>query len=176
MQSTAIDLERQRLLLANAIAHWKLVFGITATRPSIEYLSLFSFGAHSAGGSELSLQPHEEKAAFSALEHTATFLCVNQGHAVLEKLSHLNSDTAVHSAFHIARLLRNSFAHDPFEPKWLFGSTLDNTVLELPSVIRIDTTGLRGLPVVRAHYGGPLAILRLTQFVDSLVAAQPSAT
>ena len=172
----ASDIPYLRLLLANAIAHWKLVFGITATRPSISYLSSFSFGVHSLAAAELSLQPHEEAAAFSALEHTSTFLCVNQAHAVLEKLGNPLSDETINAAFQIARLLRNSFAHDPFSPTWLFGNSWDNKVLEVPGVIRIDTTGLKGQRVIRAHYGGPLAILKLTQYVDSVAESQEAAT
>lgn len=170
--ATTDDLRFFRVLLANSINHWKLVFGITATRPHVSYLRGFAFGPHIATGVELSLQPSEEENAFAALEHTATFLCVNQAHAVLEKLDNSAEDEAFSAAFHIARLLRNSFAHDPFAPVWLFGPKLENTILEVPRVIRLDTAGLKGQRVLQAHYGGPLAILRLTQFVDALVVSQ----
>lgn len=158
--------------LANAMLHWKFAFGITATRPEIQCLSHFSFGEHSVGYQEICLSPKEQELAFSALEHTSTFLCVNQTHAVLDKFDEPSEGSDEFNAFHISRLLRNSFAHDPFSPVWLFGEKWENRFLEVPGVIAVDTGGLRGQRVVRAHYGGPLAILRLTQYVDALVAGK----
>ena len=78
------DFEFERLLLHNAQLHFKLVFGLTATRPEVRYLDTFSFGKHVAKRDELALTEEEEERAFAALEPCGTYLAVVEVRRALE--------------------------------------------------------------------------------------------
>jgi hypothetical protein len=73
------------------------------------------------------------------------------------------------AALQIARLFRNAFAHNPFGPVWEIRDAWKNRAFYAPGVISLDTSGLDGQPVKRKHYGGPLAILRLLGYAESIV-------
>jgi hypothetical protein len=78
-------------------------------------------------------------------------------------------DDGIRSAAWIARLLRNAFAHNPFNPVWMLYSECENKVFEVKDVIRLSTEGLHKKRVVREDYGGPLALLRLSQFIRTRI-------
>lgn len=166
------DFEFSRILLHNAQMHFKLVFGLTATRPHINYLDTFSFGQHVAYRDELALTTEQEEHAFAALEHCATYLAAVQVHTVLESI-HADPfqipEPEIGAAFQIARLIRNAFAHNPFGPIWEIRDTWKDRTFSVPGVITLNTTDLDGKPVKREHYGGPLAILRFLQYAESVV-------
>lgn len=159
-------------LLANAKAHFKLVYGLTATKPSIQYLDEFAFGKHHLRGDALSLTKEEEVHAFAMLEHTGTYLAAIQVHTVLEALHQpdpfMIADAAIADAFQIARLIRNAFAHNPFAPHWEVKGKW-RRVYDVPRVIHLDATNLDGSNVRREHYGGPLAILVFLEFAIGIV-------
>jgi hypothetical protein len=71
----------------------------------------------------------------------------------------------VRSAYQIARMIRNAFAHAPFSPKWRTDKYCNDMVFEVPNIITLNTTGLNGTPFDWRHYGGPLALFRLCRFV-----------
>ena len=71
----------------------------------------------------------------------------------------------VRSAYQIARLVRNAFAHAPFSPTWSINADCQDVVFEVPDVIVLKTRGLHGTPFDWRHYGGPLALFRLCRFV-----------
>jgi hypothetical protein len=75
------------------------------------------------------------------------------------------SDDDVIAAYHIARLIRNAYAHAPFAPVWMVHSRLRDTVFTIPNVIRHNTKGLHGTPFDWRHYGGPLALFHFCRFV-----------
>ena len=93
--------------------------------------------------------------------------------AVPDRFKHLNDD--FRNAAWIARLIRNAFAHAPFNPSWQFYPECRNRVFEVRDTIRLDTAGIEGAFVERRHYGGPLAVLRLSQFVRERVLIAQSA-
>lgn len=68
----------------------------------------------------------------------------------------------------IARLIRNAFAHNPFAPVWKTYAECKNQTYNVNDVISLKTTGLNGKPVERLDYGGPLALLRLLDFVKQV--------
>jgi hypothetical protein len=76
-----------------------------------------------------------------------------------------STDAAVRSAYQIARLIRNAFAHAPFSPTWSIDPDCRDKVFAVPDVITLDTTGLHGAAFDWRHYGGPLALFRLCRFV-----------
>ena len=76
-----------------------------------------------------------------------------------------SKDSSIKASFEVARLVRNAFAHAPFAPAWSIDPDCRDQVFEVPTVVRLDTTGLQGLPFHWKHYGGPLALLSLCRFV-----------
>ncbi len=75
------------------------------------------------------------------------------------------SDDDVVTSYHIARLVRNAFAHAPFAPTWMINTVLQNKVFAIPDIINLRTAGLHQTPFDWRHYGGPLALFRLCRFV-----------
>ncbi len=165
--------EESELLLANAKLHFKLVFGLTTTTPDINYLGTFTWGKHTATHEELALTPEQEEYAFSALEHCGIYLAVVQIHTALEAI-HPDpfsiSEPEVSDAFQIARLIRNAFAHNPFNPEWRIGTTWRHRTFHVEDIISLDTSALDGQQVRREHYGGPIAVLRFIEYARKVVA------
>ena len=69
------------------------------------------------------------------------------------------------SAYQISRLIRNAFAHAPFDPVWSIDPDCCDRMFAVRDLIKLDTTGLHGQRFNWRHYGGPLALLRLSEFV-----------
>lgn len=130
----------------------------------------WSHGRHVVSYSEVALSREEADFAAWSLQRSATFLMAS---AALEAIratianpkSH--SDPKVASAYQIACLVRNAFAHRPFNPIWRIDPDCRNSRFEVAGVIQLDCTGLDSKPFDWRHYGGPLALLRLSQFVRS---------
>jgi hypothetical protein len=142
-QKPSLDFEFSRILLLNAKMHLKLVLGLTATRRHVNYLETFSFGQHVAHRDELALTTEQEEHAFAALEHCAPYLAAVQVHTILESI-HTDpfkiSESEIAAAFQIARLIRNAFARNPFEPIWEIRDTGKDHTFSVPSVITLNTT------------------------------------
>jgi len=142
------------------------------------YLSQFSWGKHIANEKDLKLTKKEENLSVSLLHHVATYILALQVDRVLQdkfqdRFNH--KDDNIRSASWIARLIRNAFSHNPFYPEWEFYTECLNKKYEVIDVISLDTTGLNGKYVERIHYGGPLALLRLSEYVRKLL-KQPKST
>ena len=172
------DYDAIRASLYYASIHLKLAFGLRATfgfpatRPGVSYLEAFSWGHHVAEHDELVLTREQEEQAFAALGHCATYISVVQVHTALESVHDdpfQIPEADVASAFHISRLIRNAFAHNPFIPVWEVRDAWKNRRFVVPDVVTLDTGDLDGKPLRREHYGGPIAILRLIEFADRVV-------
>jgi hypothetical protein len=83
-----------------------------------------------------------------------------------------NDDVA--TAYHVARLIRNAYAHAPFAPTWMIHAELQNQVFAIPNVIELRTTGLQKTAFDWRHYGGPLALFRLCRFVRTEILNDPA--
>lgn len=82
----------------------------------------------------------------------------------VETKSWICSDDDVIVTYHIARLIRNAYAHAPFAPVWIIHKKLRDKVFNIPDIIRLDTKNLHGTPFDWQHYGGPLAMFHFCQF------------
>lgn len=136
--------------------------------PTFDYLNTFSWGKHTATHENLSLSVKQEDYASSALLHCTTYTMLIQVDTALEKLipnrfKHENSD--IKTASCIARLIRNAFAHDPLYPSWLIDRKNKNKTYEIDGVISLSTIRLEGKKLSREQYGGPLALLRFSEYV-----------
>ena len=171
------DKELARKKLDHIETLYKFVLGISGTcisdKLKISYYDVFVFGKHSTEKGELKLSKNEEKVASQILEHIATYTMMVQLNKIMEikypnRLQH--SDINIRNASQIIRLIRNAFAHDPLEPVWQITQSCDNQIFQVGNIIKLDTTGLNGKKLKRMDYGGPLALLRLLQYVrDNLL-------
>ena len=136
------------------------------------YLGQFSWGRHIAKEKELKLTKKEENLSVALLHHVATYILALQIDRGLQdnfpdRYNHTNSEIV--SISWIVRLIRNAFSHNPFYPEWKFYSECKNKRYEVKDIIYLDTTNLDGVYVDRSHYGGPLALLRLSEHVRRLL-------
>jgi len=129
---------------------------------------LFAWGKHTA---YIEVAEHEKPILGSMLEHVGTFVLAVQMDTLLEERLPNRLDhplPAIQSAARIAKLIRNAFAHNPFSPRWLLTPPTRNQVYEVPGIISLDTTELEGLRVRHKHFGGPVALLRLSDYIGSV--------
>jgi hypothetical protein len=117
------------------------------------------------------LNREQEIFAATLLVHSATYLCAVQADTILQatthdRFKHVNQN--IRSASWIARLIRNAFAHNPFAPVWKTYPECENQIYSVENVISLNTAGLNGKPVRRLDYGGPLALLCLSDFVKEV--------
>jgi len=128
----------------------------------------WSHGRHVVNYSEIALSKEEADFAAWNLQRSATFLMAS---AVLEairgtiKNPKSNHDARIVNAYQIARMIRNAFSHNPFNPVWNIDEDCRDKRFELQGVIHLDCRDLHGKPFDWRHYGGPLAILALSKFV-----------
>jgi hypothetical protein len=128
----------------------------------------WSHGRHSVRYSEIALSEADSDYAAWNLHRSATFLMAVAMKdairvAVPDPKNHNDSD--VRSAYQISRLVRNAFAHAPFDPIWSIDPDCRERVFSVRDLISLDTTGIHNQRFNWRHYGGPLALLRLSQFV-----------
>jgi hypothetical protein len=174
MSKTRID------LLAVAELNYKFAIGISAAIVSSpttisESLGSFSWGSYRLEASELELSKADELRGASIAEHVATFALMLQLDRVLQdgvpnRFS--AADDMLRGASRIANLIRNAFAHDPFNPVWLIDRKLVGQVFDFSGLIVLDTGRLRGHPVRRRDFGGPIALLRMTQYCRAVLACE----
>lgn len=125
-------------------------------------------GKHRVRYGEVALRKDQGDFAAWCLHHSATYMLAMAAKDAIRLTvpDPKNSvDLSVRSAYQIARLIRNAFAHAPFNPVWSIDPDCRDQIFEVPSIIRLDTTGLNGQRFDWRHYGGPLALLHLAHYV-----------
>jgi hypothetical protein len=164
--------QQQIDILFNAELQFRLAsavrLAVTMGEQPLDVPQQWSHGKHVVGYEEIALRQDQADFAAWSLHRSATFLMAVAikdaiKSAIPDPKNHSDSD--VRSAYQIARLIRNAFAHGPFNPAWSIDPNCRNQVFEVTNLIKMDTSGLDGIPFDWRHYGGPLAILRLSQFV-----------
>ncbi len=136
-------MDKERLIhkLHYAELQFKLALAVStrcvdSEESPLQYLTTFIHGEHAASKGELYLTKEQERIASVLLEQSATYLMIVQLNSVLEdaienRLRHPNKD--IRDASQIIRLIRNAFAHDPFEPTWEITPCWDNKIFGLCS-------------------------------------------
>jgi hypothetical protein len=128
----------------------------------------WSHGKHKISYSEVALRQDQADFAAWSMHRSATFLMAVAMKDAIKAVvpdpkNATNSD--VQAAYQISRLIRNAFAHSPFNPVWSIDPDCRNRVFEVSGVVSLDTTDLQGVEFNWRHYGGPLALLRLCRYV-----------
>ncbi len=141
-----------------------------ATTRQVQPLDLpqdWTHGKHRVTYEEIALRPDQADYAAFFLHRSATFLMAVAMKDAIRAVVHdpKTSGEPVRSAYQIARLVRNAFAHAPFSPTWSIDPDCQDVTFEVPDVIVLNTGGLHGTPFDWRHYGGPLALFRLCRFV-----------
>ncbi len=117
---------------------------------------------------DVALRKDQSEFAAWNLHRSATFLmAVAMKDAIVFAVNDAkNSENSnINSAYQISRLIRNSFAHSPFDPIWSIGRDCRDRIFKVEDIITLDTTDLQGVQFNWKHYGGPLALLMLCRYV-----------
>jgi hypothetical protein len=132
----------------------------------------WAHGRQTVSYAEIALGPEEADFGAWNLQRSATFLMAAETLEAIRARDpnpKASADPSLAAAYQIARLIRNAFAHAPFNPLWRVDPDCRGRQFTVPDVITLDTTGLDGKPFDWRHYGGPLAILALARFVRCVV-------
>ena len=129
---------------------------------------VWTHGKHKVSYEEVALRKDQANFASWNMHRSATFLMAGAlkdaiKAAIPDPRNTRNSD--VQAAYEISRLIRNAFAHSPFNPFWSIDPYCRNRVFELKDIVSLDTKDLHGIPFNWRHYGGPLAMLHLCRYV-----------
>jgi hypothetical protein len=128
----------------------------------------WTHGRHRVKYEEIALRPDQADFAAASMHHSATLMmAIAMRDAIATTIPDPKNhgDPDISSAYQIARLFRNAFAHRPFNPVWLIDSDCQSKTFAVRDIVALDTTALHGVALDWRHYGGPLALLRLCQFV-----------
>ena len=162
--------------LAYRLAHAVQIACLGKGRQPFEYPQWYAWGEHCVTHEEFALSSEQEKYASRALLHCATYVMAVQIDTALQRekhnrFKHHNDDICIASC--IANTIRNAFSHDPFNPVWKINrKRCPNRILEIKGIIRIDTNDLEGEKMRIEDYGGPLSLLKLSEFVRTIILNQ----
>lgn len=137
-------------------------------RQPLEVPTQWSHGHHIVTYEEVVLTKDQSDIAADYLKRTATYLMsitIKDGLKRIFKDPKNHQDQNVVAAYQIARLIRNAFAHSPIRPVWSIDPDCRDKEFQVEGIISLDTKGLDRKPFDWRHYGGLLAIFRLSKFV-----------
>ncbi len=144
----------------------------TCEAQSLDVPIEWTFGRHRAAYDELALGQEDAESAAASIEHTTTLVMaatIREALRACVPSAARHDDASVVAAHQIARMIRNAFAHHMMGPRWSIDEDCRDRTFEVPGVIRLDCVGLNGKAFDWRHYGGPLALFRLSQFVRRTV-------
>lgn len=76
----------------------------------------------------------------------------------------VHKDELLRNSSIVVWLLRNSVAHNILDPVWSINDpVLQNRQSPITNILTFDTTGLNGQSLERFHFGGPIALFRLSE-------------
>ncbi|MBA4349317.1 MAG: hypothetical protein C0415_04940 [Thermodesulfovibrio sp.] len=136
----------------------------------------WTHGKHRIYYREIALREDQANFAASCLHQSATFLmAVAMKDAIKAVINdpYNCADSDIRSAYQISRLIRNAFAHAPLQPTWSIDPPCRNKIFRVKDIIILDTSNLQDKPFDWRHYGGPLALFRLCQFVRHEILKDP---
>ena len=140
----------------------------TRRRQPLDVPTKWSHGKHLVTYEEIVLRKDQAGIAARYLEQTATYLMSLTIKESLKKIygdpkNHANSNIV--SAYQIARLVRNAFAHSPIRPRWSIDLDCKNKTFAIDDIISLNTNNLDRQQFDWRHYGGLLALFRLSKYV-----------
>lgn len=145
-----------------------LHFAVTTGKQTLDVPVEQTFGRHRTDYREFGLRQDQAAYAAPALEFVSTFVmasAIRQAFAECVENPRMHADKNIVSAYQIARLIRNAFAHHMLRPVWSIDLDCRDHKFSVADIISLDTTNLNGAVFEWQHYGGHLAIWRLSQWV-----------
>lgn len=140
----------------------------TLNKQPLDVPTAWSHGRHLVEYEEIALRPDQADYAAFYLHQSATFLmtlAIRNALKVVDSNPKNSTDANIQAAYQISRLVRNAFAHSPFEPVWSIDEDCKDKLFIIPEVIELNTKGLDQIKLDWTHYGGPLALYKLCRFV-----------
>ena len=128
----------------------------------------WTHGKHSVKYEEVALRQDQAEFAACFLHRSAAYLMAVAIKDAIRAAIHdpkTSPDSNVRSAYQVARLIRNAFTHDPFSPRWAIDADCQNMIFSVSDILALNTANLNGSEFDWRHYGGPLALFRLSKFV-----------
>lgn len=169
---SALTAEQHSWLLLRAEQQFRLActvsFNAAQKRQPLDVPIEWTFGQQRTTYQEFGLREDQVEIVASRLEFVSTFVMAS---TIVEAFKDLWAEPSKHpnpdavAAYQASRLIRNAFAHGMLRPVW----DCKDRVYEIPGVFKLDTTGLHGKVFDWPHYGGHLAIWRLSQWVRFIV-------
>ena len=159
----ALTLAEVQFRLASAVR----LATVLGTQP-LELPIKWSHGQHVVEYHEVGLRPDQAEVGADYLHRSATYLMAVAMRDAIQRAvpnAEASTDPDIKGAFEIARHIRNAFAHRPFQPTWKIERSCRGKTFKVRDIIEFDTADLNGIPFDWRHYGGPLALLRLSHFV-----------
>ena len=141
---------------------------ITLEKQSLDTPTQMSFGKHIVLYEEIALNEDQSHIAAQYLEQTATYLMAMTIKEALVKIyidPKNNPDKNVVAAYQISRMIRNAFAHSPIMPVWSIDTDCKNKKFVIDNVIALDTSNIDQKQFDWRHYGGLLALFKLSKYV-----------
>lgn len=141
---------------------------VTLDNLELEFHTEWTHGRHTVNYEELYLTRHQSDIAANYLKQTATYLMAITIRNALKGCfqdSKNNEDKNIVAAYQISRLIRNAFAHSPIRPIWHIDEDCRDKKYEIDEIISLNTKNLDKKPFDWRHYGGLLALFRLSKFV-----------
>ncbi|MBI2444075.1 MAG: hypothetical protein HYV42_02430 [Candidatus Magasanikbacteria bacterium] len=166
--------EKKKIILDLKIAELQFRLAVavrlatTRERQPLDVPTKWSHGKHFVTYEEIALRKDQAEIAAQYLEQTSTYL---MSLAIKETLKKTYKDPKNHTdnnvvaAYQIARLIRNAFAHSPIRPVWSINPDCRDQVFVISDIISLNTAALDGKPFDWRHYGGLLALFRLSKYV-----------
>jgi hypothetical protein len=152
---------------------YPISFGLKVEIPSPPEVHIW--GKHSLEPKDLNLAPATFELCGTILTRLAYRLLAMELDAALgaalkgdDRFSH--ADRFIRDASTIVRLIRNTVAHNILEPRWKIDRKLRNKQISIDGILTFDTTGLNGKLLNRHDFGGPIALLRLSERIVTYLA------
>jgi len=166
-----LEMAERQFSLASAVQ-----LATTEGRQPLDLPTVWTHGKHEVRYEEIALTNKEADIAAFYLQRCATYIMATQVHEALKKLfpnPKIQPQPEIQAAYQISRMIRNAFAHNIFDPIWSIDNDCRNRVFEISGIIKFDTSSLDGKRFDWRHYGGPLALLKLSQFVREKILNAP---
>lgn len=151
-----------------------IAYSVNESKPKLVYTDIFVWGKYTVHKADLQLNEEQEHQGVMLSSYAAKYLLCVQIDTILselfgkERFKHTDEDIRAVSS--ITRLIRNAFTHNPFAPVWLIDRDSMNKIFHVKAIdLKLDTHGKHNRSLERSDYGGPLALLKISSLVKTLI-------
>jgi hypothetical protein len=140
---------------------------------------LYVVGEHALRREDFKLEPDEMAICGTILERLAyRLLAMELDSALSEKFRghdrFNHSDPFIRDASVVVRLIRNAVAHNILDLVWKVDRKLQGRKITIQGVLDFDTSEINNKTLNRLHFGGPIALLKLSEMIAARI--EPNAS